>query len=83
MLRKIATTTLILALAASVHADEPKPAHPHHGGFLEAADADHDGNFPERNSSPGAKNSLLDWIAMAMALLTLPITATLMSNMKL
>ena len=44
MLRKIATTTLILALAASAHADEPKPAHPHHGGFLEAADSDHDGN---------------------------------------
>jgi Ca2+-binding EF-hand superfamily protein len=49
MLRKIATTTLILALAAAAHADDPQPAqatqpHPHRGGFLEAADADHDGS---------------------------------------
>jgi len=49
MLRKIATTTLILALAGAVHADDAQPtqaAHqrPHRGGFLEAADTDHDGS---------------------------------------
>ena len=44
MLRQIATASLIIALTAAAYADEQKPTHPHRGGFLEAADANHDGS---------------------------------------
>jgi Ca2+-binding EF-hand superfamily protein len=43
MLRQIATASLLIALTAAAHADEQKPTHPHRGGFLEAADTNHDG----------------------------------------
>ncbi|HEU4600947.1 MAG TPA: EF-hand domain-containing protein [Steroidobacteraceae bacterium] len=43
MLRKIATTTLVLAFAAAAHAGDASPMHRHHGGMLEAADTDKDG----------------------------------------
>jgi EF hand len=49
MLRTIATTALILTLTSAAYADDAQPApaarpRPHHGGFLEAADTDHDGS---------------------------------------